>query len=134
MFCSDAIIYYYRQHSSFKLLSKRMINYGIWRTSVTKKYPDFFETTFFIPFIMVNSVASLSFMIFFYPLLANVILLGLIFYLIVLLIGSLYLSIKDRSIKYFIISTPIYTIEHFSIGLGLLIGIFKKLPNNQIGM
>jgi len=128
----DAIIYYYPKRSSLKLLSKRMINYGTWMTINTKKYSDYFKTKFLIPFIMVISIASLSILIFFYPLLlANVILLGLIIYLIIILIGSLYLSIK-HSIKYFMISAMSYAVEQFSIGLGFLGGILKKLPNTQI--
>src|SRR4051794_37821580 len=126
--CPDAIIHHYLKHSSFKLLSKRMINYGTWMTIDTKKCPDFFKTTFLIPFIIVISIASLSILIFFYLLLANVILLGLMFYLIIILISSFYLPIK-QSIKYFMISAMSYKVEHFSIGLGFLIGILK---NSQI--
>jgi glycosyltransferase involved in cell wall biosynthesis len=129
MVCPDAISYYYRKHSSFMLLSKRMIKYGIWRAIVTKKHPDSFKIPFSIPVIMVISVTSLPVLIIFYPLLADVILLGLTLYIIAILTSSLYLLIKRRSIKY-LISAPIYVIEHFSIGFGFIVGLFTKLPKN----
>jgi GT2 family glycosyltransferase len=110
MFCRDAIVYYYLKHSSFKILSKHMIKYGIWRTIVTKKHPDPFKIVFFIPAVMIILIISLPIFMFFYPLLAKVILLGLTFYLIAILLSFLHLSIK-QSITY-LISAPIYAIEY----------------------
>ena len=129
MFCHDAIIYYYRKHSSFKQLSKHMIKYGVWRAIFTRKHLDSFKVIFFIPVVMIISIISLPIYIFLYPLLANAILLGLTFYLMAILASSLHLSIKRTSIRY-MISAPIYAIEHFSFGLGYIAGLFRKLPKN----
>jgi hypothetical protein len=120
MFFRDAIVYYYRKHSSFKILSKHMIKYGIWRTIVTKKHPDPFKIVFFIPAVMIILIISLPIPIFFYPLSANVILLGLTFCLIAILASFLHLSIK-RSIRY-LISASIYAIEHLVLTWVILLG------------
>lgn len=65
---------------------------------------------FFISVVMIILIISLPILIFFYLLLANVILLGLTFYLIAILPSSLYVSIK-RSIRC-LIAAPIYAIEY----------------------
>jgi glycosyltransferase involved in cell wall biosynthesis len=129
MVCYDAITYYYRKHSSFKMLSTRMIKYGFWRAVVAKKHPDSFGILFSIPLILIVGIISLPVVIFVYPLLANIIFLGLTLYLLAIFLGSLHLSIKRRSIKY-LVSVPIYMIEHFGIGLGFIAGLLRKLPND----
>jgi hypothetical protein len=126
MVCHDAITYYYRKHRIFKVVSTRMINYGFWKDIVAKKHPDSFGILFSISLIL---VVALPVVIFTYPLLANVIFLGLTLYLLAIFLRALYLSIKRKSIKY-LISVPIYMIEHFSIGLAFIVGLLRKPPND----
>ena len=106
-----------------------MIKYGFWRAVVAKKHPDSFGILFSMPLILIVGIISLPVVIFVYPLLANVIFLGLTLYLVAIFLGSLHLSIKRRSIKY-LVSVPIYMIEHFGIGLGFIAGLLRKLPND----
>lgn len=121
----DLVTYYYRKHTSLPSLFKRMIRYGIWRAVVTKKHPDSFKLLFSAPVLIVISCAFLPLFVFVYPPLAAVILLGLTAYAIVILASSIYLSIMQRSIKY-LVSAPVFILEHFGIGLGFIGGIFKR--------
>ncbi len=131
MVCPQAITYYYRKHSSLKMLWKRMFLYGVWRTLLARKHPDSFGIQFFIPVIIIIGLAIFPVMIFLYPLLAIVILTGLMLYFVAILTSSLSLCIKRRSIKY-LVSIPIYAIEHFGIGLGSIVGLFKHLPKKRL--
>jgi glycosyltransferase involved in cell wall biosynthesis len=127
MICHDARVYYYRKHNSFRLLAKKMINYGISRAIVTKKHPRAFKLPIFMPALMIISIALLPIFVLFYSLLADVILATTAVYLAAILISSLYLSLK-RCREYLFTFIVIYIIEHFSTGLGIIIGLFTKLP------
>jgi glycosyltransferase involved in cell wall biosynthesis len=122
----NAIIYYYRKYSSFKLFSRRMFRYGVWRMVLAKKYPSSMGIVFYMPIILVLSVISLPFSLLVSSQLAEIISISLFLYLIAIGLSSLHISFKKRSVKY-MISAPIYIIQHFSIGLGLLIGLIRKL-------
>jgi GT2 family glycosyltransferase len=122
----DAIIYYYRKYSSFKLFSSRMFRYGVWRMVLTKKYPSSMGIVFYIPIALVLSAICLPLSFLISSQLAEIIGLSLLIYLIVIGLSSMYISTKRKSVR-FMVSAPIYVIQHFSIGLGLLGGLMKKV-------
>ncbi len=132
MVCPQAISYYYRKHRSLKSFLQLMISYGIWRTLVTKKHPDSFKIQFAMPIIIISALAFLPVMMLLSPLLADVIFTGLTLYLIAILTSSLHLCIKRRNIKY-LIAVPLYAVEHFGIGLGLIAGLFRKSQRKYSG-
>jgi glycosyltransferase involved in cell wall biosynthesis len=121
----DAIIYYYRKYSSFKLFSKHMFRYGVWKMVLAKKYPSSMGLVFYLPILLVLSIISLPFFSLLYPHLAELIIISLLPYLIAIGMSSINISAKRKSVK-FLVSAPIYIIQHFSIGLGLLAGLIKK--------
>lgn len=125
--CPEAVSYYYRRHKSLALLWKRMVLYGVWRALAAKKHRNPLGVQFLMPIIVIIGLAVLPAAIFLYPLLATLILIGLMLYLVTILANSLYLCIKRRSLKYFV-SFPIFVLEHFGIGVGLIIGLFRKFP------
>jgi len=128
--CPDAKIFYYRRHNSLMLLAKRMFKYGLWRVLITKKHPKSFRIHFFFPLILILSVASLPLLISNYPFLSQVIAGGLIAYFLAIFASTIMISIRRKNIKY-IISLPVYIIDHFSYGLGTLVGFFKKIPSGE---
>jgi len=131
MVTREAIAYYYRKHSSFKLLSRRMASYGIWRALVTKKHPGSFKIIFCLPVIILVSLVSLPFFVAFNNAFSWVILIGLALYFLSIIGSSILLSIKRKSIRYFFIASLIYPIEHLSIAVGFIAGLAKKLPEQQ---
>ena len=126
LICQDTKIFYYRRHNSLNLLAKRMFKYGLGRMLITKKHPKSFRVHLFFPAILIISLASLPFFVFNYLFLAQIIFGSLIVYLIAILASSVSISIKRKQIKY-MTSFVVYLIEHFSYGLGTLVGLFKKL-------
>ena len=130
--CPEAISYYYRRHNSLRLLWKRMVLYGVWRAIAARKHPKSFGVQFLMPIIVIVGLALLPAAIFLYPLLASLILVGLMLYLVTIFANSLYLCAKRRSLKYFL-SFPIFAIEHFGIGVGLITGLFRKFPEKGVG-
>jgi GT2 family glycosyltransferase len=122
----NAIIYYYRKYSSFKFFSRRMFRYGVWKMVLAKKYPSSMGIVFYMPIILVLSVISLPFSLLVSSQLAEVISTSLLLYLIAIGLSSFHISIKRRNVK-FLISAPVYIIQHFSIGLGLLAGLIRKI-------
>ena len=122
----NAIIYYYRKYSSFKFFSRRMFRYGVWKMVLAKKYPSSMGIVFYMPIILVLSVIGLPFSLLVSYQFAEIISIFLLFYLIAIGLSSLHISIKRKSAK-FLISAPIYIIQHFSIGLGLLAGLIRKI-------
>jgi GT2 family glycosyltransferase len=122
----NAIIYYYRKYSSFKFLSRRMFTYGVWRMILAKKYPSSMGIVFYMPIILVLSMMILPFSLLVSTKLAEIISISMLLYLIAIGLSSLHISIKRRNVK-FLISAPIYVIQHFSIGLGLLAGLIRKI-------
>jgi hypothetical protein len=81
---------------------------------------------FYMPIILVLSVIGLPFSLLVSYQFAQIISISLLLYLIAIGLSSLHISIKRKSAK-FLISAPIYIIQHFSIGLGLLAGLIRKL-------
>jgi len=47
------------------------------------------------------------------------------FYIIVSLAYSIKFAIKEKDIKYFFITVPLYIITHFCYGIGFLYGVLK---------
>lgn len=131
MVTQNAISNYYRKHSSFKLLAKRMFYYGLWRALVTKKHPDSFKFIFCIPILLLISIISLPILILFNRDLANIVMIALIFYLIAILVSSLNLALKQKSIKYFSFAVSIYVIEHLSLAAGFIRGLAGRLQNDK---
>ncbi len=127
--CHEAKVYYYRKHNSLKLLSQRMLKYGKWKTLLTKKHPDAFKFFWLFPIILIFSIISLPVFIYFNIILEKIIIGALILYFILIISSSFHLIIKRKNFRY-IIAIPIYLILHFSMGFGLLIGLFTKLPKN----
>jgi glycosyltransferase involved in cell wall biosynthesis len=121
----DAIIYYYRKYSTFKLFSKRMFRYGVWKMVLAKKYPSSMGIVFYLPILLVLSVISLPLFFLLYPHLAELISISFLLFLIAIGLSSIHISVKRKSVK-FLVCAPIYIIQHFSIGLGLLAGLIKK--------
>ena len=126
MVCPEIRVFYYRKHNSFRSFSVRMFRYGKWKALLIKKHPRAFKILFAIPTILLLSVIVLPFVLFIYSILAEIIITGLITYLSSVIISSLYLTIRQKDIRY-IISFPIYVIEHFSIGAGFLLGFFMSV-------
>jgi len=128
LLCPEAKIFYYRRHSSLKLLSKRMFKYGMWRMLITKKHPKSFRIHLFFPGILIISMALLPLFVSHFLFMAQIIAGGLITYLLAILASSVSISIKRKQKKY-MISFAVYITEHFSYGFGTIVGLFKKLPS-----
>lgn len=121
----EPLVYYYRRYDSLQMFSKRMFNYGIARTLITKKHPNSFPVFLILPVLLVLSTASLPFLLLFSPTLAKVVAYGLVLYIAVVMANSLYVSILEKNPKYFI-SILFYLSEHFSYGSGVIAGILRK--------
>jgi glycosyltransferase involved in cell wall biosynthesis len=128
MIRNDVAVYYYRRYNTFKKFAKKMISYGIWRAMVTKEHPDSFSILISLPVILILSTTSLPLVICYHSQLANVILLGLGVYLFAIMMSSLYISFKLKSIKYSMAAALIFVLEHFGYGFGFIIGLFSRLP------
>jgi GT2 family glycosyltransferase len=121
----NAIIYYYRKHSTFKSFSKRMFRYGVWRMVLARKYPSSMGIVCYLPIMLVLSAVCLPFTFLVSTQLAEIVGLSLLLYLIAIGLSSIHISIKRKNVR-FLVSVPIYFIQHFSVGLGLLAGLLKK--------
>ncbi len=128
MIRNDVAVYYYRRYNTFKKFAKKMITYCIWRAMVTKKHPDSFSILICLPVILILSTTSLPLVIYYHSQLADVILLGLGVYLFAIMMSSLYISFKVKSIKYSMVAALIFVLEHFGYGFGFIIGLFRRLP------
>lgn len=130
MISPEAKVYYYHKHGSLKLLFIKMYKYGLWRAFTNKKHPSSFKVLFLLPVILVLSLISLPITLFFYPLLAEIILAGLAIYLAVVLISSLNLIVTHKDSKY-LLSFPIYILEYIAMGTGFLTGLFRRISNSE---
>ena len=120
--------FYYRKYNSLRSFSRRIPIYAMWAALVAKKNHNSFKILHLIPMIMSISVILLPVFLFFYPLLAYVIFLGLGVYFVVILAVSLRFLLARKNAKYLLV-VPIFVIEHFFYGFGFLAGLFKKLPS-----
>jgi glycosyltransferase involved in cell wall biosynthesis len=124
MVCSDAITYYYRRHNSFAKLAKRLFNYGVGRAIFVKKHPTSFKIMTAIPLILIISLLVLPISYLSLPSLFKIISVGFLLYLFAICISSVNISLKQNNFKY-LLSFPIYLVEHFSFGFGLLIELLR---------
>jgi len=123
-------VYYYRKHSSLKQMLPKMYRYGTWRALFYKKKPDSLNLLFLIPTIILLSIISLPATLFFFPLLAQTTLVGLAIYIGAVLASSLHLIVKHKDSKY-LLSIPIYLLEHLGMGAGFLTGLFRRIPKRK---
>lgn len=130
MITPEIKIFYYRKHNSFRSFSVRMFRYGLWKALVVKKQPRTFKILFAIPTLLLFAVVLLPALLFFYSVFTEMVITGLLIYLLTVLTSSLSLTIKHRD-HHYMISFLMYVIEHFSIGAGFFVGLIKTIPENQ---
>jgi GT2 family glycosyltransferase len=126
----EAKVYYYRKHSSLKLMLSKIYKYATWRAFCNKKHPGSLKMVFLAPVTLLLSVFLLPAFIFLYFPLAELVLFGLAIYFVTILTSALYFVAKHRDAKY-LISIPVYLIEHFGFGAGFLIGLFQRIPKRE---
>ena len=130
MICPEIKVFYYRKHNAFRSFSVRMFRYGMWKALLVKKQPGAFKILFAIPTILLLSIILLPAFLFFHSVLSEIIITSLMIYLLAVLISSLFLVTRRRDRRY-VISFPMYIIEHLSIGAGFLVGFFRNIGKKE---
>ena len=123
--CPSAKVYYYRRHSSFRKLFKRMAKYGIGKANFVKKHPDSFNLTYCVPSLILLLILSLSLLNVIPNILYNLILVLVGCYTFAIIASTFFLCVKRRSIKH-LVAAPVYLTEHIAFGFGFLVGLLKR--------
>jgi len=133
------IIIYHRRRASVKALAKQVFNYG-----KVRPQKESFTETLKMPFFLVPSAFLIYLVLLIGSILINPSLTGnivgvsvnklgfwwfvpLIFYIILVLLFSIYDSFKNNDLKSFLFLIPIYPMIHLSYGYGMIYGYWKKL-------
>jgi glycosyltransferase involved in cell wall biosynthesis len=114
----------YEVRSTPRGLFLQYYQYGYWKVRIFQKHPKQMRFTHFVPLVFVLAlIASIIISIISTKgIFAFVLLLGLYFLINNLI--SVYLTVK-KQFKYYLLLPFVFSILHFSYGLGFLCGLFK---------
>lgn len=111
---SPTIKIYHRRRPNLFSFIKQIFNYGKVRRSVSKKIgPEFYIPSLFVIYLILL------------PFLPSIFLLPLYFYIIIDILFSIYLSIKNLSLTALILIPFMFPIIHISYGIGMIYSFFK---------
>ncbi|MBN1637406.1 MAG: glycosyltransferase family 2 protein [Ignavibacteriales bacterium] len=126
------LIAYYYPRSKITDFIRMFFKNGFWKALFAKKHKKSLSIIIFIPALFLFFLIF-SFIFLIIPSLRLFALLFIVNYLVFVIIGSLFLSTKNK-FKYFLHYFSLMILMHISYGMGFLKGIFtsyKKLENKQ---
>ncbi len=124
IFLSPEIKSYYFSRSSLKALWKQYFQYGLWKVRVIQKHKMPASWRHLIPGAFVLSLLC-SFILSFYMKIGLFVFIGILtFYFTISFVTSLVIASK-KEVKYVLLLPVVFTVLHFSYGIGFLVGVIK---------
>lgn len=130
------MIVWHHRRKTLKGFIKQLFLYGKGRASVFIKYPESLPLAYFcVAAFTVGTILTIP--LIFIDLLKPIIIFGWLTYLLFIFLSSILIAIQKRRLVLGIILPPLAAIEHFTLGIGFLIGLInpykeRRLANSKI--
>jgi len=115
---------YHGKRDTFSSYANQMFKYGVAAYKRIKKHKNF-RMIYLLPSLTIILLLFFLILSLFHKISLYLILFYAFFYIIVSLAYSIKFAIKEKDIKYFFITVPLYIITHFCYGIGFLYGVLK---------
>jgi glycosyltransferase involved in cell wall biosynthesis len=121
----DAIVYYYKRSSIIQFFYQ-MVNYGIAKAIIAKKFSGSITVYHYLPSIVLVLVGVMGISGFFIAGIGQFLLFGFGIYLLVLFSYGIFFSIIRKKLKFLLLVPLVFLAEHFGYSAGFIAGLFRK--------